>query len=115
MLEAIANADQASDDRKKRENHQRDQHHHRTLVWFAVPVVIVIVNGTSLPMRVHLSAVIVTEKCHEQQPKHVERSDESGDDADQPEHPTPVVAGVGLPENFVFTPKAGKWGNSCDG
>src|ERR1700757_4148388 len=99
MLEAVADSYQTTDDGKKREDHQRNQHDHRTLVRRAVPIVPV--AGVGVSMIINLDSVVVTEKRHKEQTEHVERSDESGDDADQPEDPATVRAGIGLPQNFV--------------
>ena len=102
MLEAVADSHQPADDREQCENHQRNQHHHRAFMrlavaMFIVTMLIMTVGGVSVTMLVNLGSAIVTEKCHEQQTEHVERGDEGGDNADQPEHPASVFARVCLP------------------
>ena len=87
MLEAVADADQPADHREQSKNHQRHQHHHRALMRFAVAVTV-----GAVAMLIDLRAVIVTPKSHEEQAEHVERRNERGDDADQPEDPTPMFA-----------------------
>src|SRR5579871_4690963 len=79
---------------------------------FAMPMISVPV--CAMPMRIHLRTVVVAEKCHKEQPEHVERCDEGGNDANQPVHPTSMLAGKRLPENFVLAPEACEWRDSSD-
>src|SRR5215469_6667818 len=57
---------------------------------------------------------IVAGKGHEEKPEHIERSDESCNDADEPVDPAPMIAGVRLPQYFVFAPKAREWRDASD-
>src|SRR5512133_3721519 len=59
-------------------------------------------------------AAILTEERHEPQAEHVERRQESGHDADQPESPMSVRTAECLPQNFVLGEEAGQWWESSD-
>src|SRR5690348_12235185 len=57
----------------------------------------------------------LTEKRHEPQAEHVERSHAGGDPTDQPEDPTAMrLVGEGLPQNFVFREETAEWRESRD-
>ena len=81
----------------------------------AMCVVIVASSARDATVGVNLGSVIFAEERHEQQAEHVERGDEGGDYADQPEDPASVWAGVCLPEDFVLAPKARQGRDSGDG
>src|SRR5580765_3425487 len=61
-------------------------------------------------LRTNSSAILPKER-HEQQPEHVERGDERGNEADQPENPVRFVC---LPQNFILAEESGKWRNPSD-
>src|SRR5208283_2477758 len=118
MLETTADPDPSTNQRQQRQDEQWAEHHPRTFVRLAMPVCIVSVFGFVMQgvrvggLMFHVvrggASAIIAEEGHEPQPERVERSDQRGDDADQPIHPASVITGISFPENLVFREKSGK-------
>src|SRR5271169_3471000 len=75
-------------------------------------VIVVTLGRVRASMLVDLDAAVVPPKRHEQQTEHVKRSDESGNQADQPINPVRLIS---LPENLIFAPEACERPDPCDG
>src|ERR1700685_2243204 len=112
MLKAVADTHQSAHDGKKCHDHEGNQHHHWSFVRLSVAVSILPVGGMDSSMLVNLRAPIVSPKRHEQQTEHIERSEEGGDDADQPINPTGLIS---LPEDFILAPESRERRDSGNG
>src|ERR1019366_2454797 len=74
VFEAATDADPCTNQRQERQDNQRAQQHPRAFVGRAVSMAMtVIVVPISIVLR--RSAAVITEKCQEPQPEHVERGD----------------------------------------
>ena len=70
-----------------------------------------IVPVGAVPVGIHFGSAVVTEERHEQQPKHIEGSDERRDHADSPIDRADLIR---LPQNFILAPEAGQRRNSSN-
>src|SRR5215469_1155699 len=104
MLKSVPDANESAHDGEQCKDHQRYQHDGRALMRFAMSMISLPV--CAMAVRIHLRSAVVAEKRHKQQPEHIERSDEGGNDSDQPVNPASVLTGKGFPENFVLAPEA---------
>src|SRR5713226_1205524 len=100
IFEVVMNANPTANERENGKDNERTQHHPRTFMRFAVAMLMSAWCGRPRPRGVAVMSArptIVAKERHEPQPKHVERSNESSDDPDQPIHPAPVRAGIRHP------------------
>src|ERR1017187_5161228 len=122
VFEAATDADPSANQRQERQDDQRAQHHPWAFVGpsVAMAMTVIVVPMSSVAVRVvavrigRRRAAVITEKCHEPQPEHVERGDKRGDDADQPKHPTSVLTRIGFPQDLVLREKSGKGWEASD-
>jgi hypothetical protein len=124
MLEASTNANVSTNHRKQRQDAKRRKHDPWALMGFAMPMspvarfVVHRVSVSRLMFHVMRSraAPVFASESEKHQSEHVEGSDESGDDADQPIHPIPTMsARIGLPKNLILGEEACKTWDSSNG
>src|SRR5207248_4224612 len=96
--ERSRNSNPSTNNRKRRKKNQRRKHDPWTLMNAAVP----------MPMCFGIASIL-SEERHEEQPEHVERADERGNETDKPEDPTRLVR---PPEDFVLAEESGERRNA---